>query len=422
MSSTSNFHTTTSTVRVFILLGPARKIGSRPITPIPNEIYLEIFDYVEYDPEKSRVASKRLLSSLALVCRFFCAMALPRIFKSLEFSGPAYSGDNSAPSHASFCRAIIKGQEPAASLARHVNECIFDSWRVNSDETRWVYDGFLGIYSQAIGRMPNIRQVTLSDTEIDRRLFKVVCSLKNLESLTISKCVFGDDVTDSFLRKITPLKIKSFTLSSTSTREHSAKNLSYMVSAECLEHLRSDAWPVTSKLLLGVDQNILVHLDVTGGYCLALYSLLNRSPRLETLLVNDVSDTNIESDEIAANYDSTVLMTSCRNLHTLKCPPSMVDLVAGRPLHTVMVTGVDYRRDPILPMGVTDVALLKKSTTNIRELHIPLHLYFSVSIYEHFQTLEVLSIMYSHMNYLGLKPDTPTTSVHFKKVLLYVIL
>ncbi|KAF9459261.1 hypothetical protein BDZ94DRAFT_1324934 [Collybia nuda] len=403
---------------------PVRAIGSRLLTPIPNEIYCEIFDYSECALDFSRVAQNRLLSNLALVCRFFCALALPRIFKSLKFSG--YDKDT-APSNAPFCRAIIKGQEPAVALARHVRECTFSSWSVDLISPSWVYDGFLKIYSQAIGRMPNVRKVTLNTTDIDKRLFKAICKMKSLESLTLTRCIFGDSVTDSFLRQVSPVKIKAFTFrpspSVSQDDDHFTRALPYMVSIERLEYLNSYSWPVALKLLSSVDQNVLLHLEVDGGGCssAALCSLLNRSPRLEVLEVNMVDDTSIiQSDSAATNHDNVVLKTSCRNLHTLKCPPTMINLVPGRPLHTVMITEVAHRENIGL-LGAAEVALLKKSTKEIRVLHIPLHLYLSVSICEHFPDLQVLHLIRGVMGHTTSKEYIPDTPEHLDKILMKII-
>ena len=132
----------------YIYVAPGRYAGTKELPLIPNKVYFKIFDYIEPSNLMSVSEYKRILSNLALVCRFFCAVLLPQIFKSLTFSGHPEKADTSG--YASFCRALIGGKEPACLLALHIIECTFSQWAAGEDHIESAFNGFLGFYNQVI--------------------------------------------------------------------------------------------------------------------------------------------------------------------------------------------------------------------------------------------------------------------------------
>jgi len=363
---------------------PVRLAGSTPLTPIPNEIYLEIFDYfTPSDDEVTKAECKRVLSNLALVCRFFCAMALPRIFKSLEFSG-SMCNESTKPGYASFCRAVIKGLEPAASLSRHVEKCTFEKWRVDTERLRWVYNGFLGMYGQALGRMPNLQSVVLTMVDVDKRLLKTISGLTNLQSLSVNLCTFMEDITDTVIRKLTPLKLRSFSCTDLQNKALLAKTLARIVSTSNLKDLRVSGWTVARDILAQFDkESSLVELEVYGA---------RDDPILWKVLELSKAMKNIRIDRLpGAPWPSNILSSSSMpQLRTLVAPPSLaLALVPGRPLHTVLISGDPYH----CSVGRAEIERLKHSTISIKVLQIPIDFYF-LAPFDEFPQMEVLRLYY----------------------------
>lgn len=358
---------------------PVRLAGKTPLSPLPNEIYLEIFDY--FTPTRAagltEADCKRTLSNLALVCRFFCAVALPRIFKSLEFSGTPNNDPTAELSHASFCRGIIKGQEPATSLSRHVKECTFTKWGKGPKEFKWVYNGFLGMYGQALGRMLDLQTLVLKMMEIDKRFLKTICGLKGVQSLTFDLCTFLDDITDTTIQKLTSLKLKSFSCISVSTHNIAATIFSRIICTSSLERLYVDDWPVARKILAQIDDSALVELIL--GEAKAdpiLWNVLELSRAIKVLRIFRFG---------LLGPGSPLSPASMSQLGVLEAPsPLAFTLIPGRPLHTVVIPASE---GPDV-LGIKQLGL---STVPIRVLHISVDFYFHVP-FEELRQLEVLQL------------------------------
>lgn len=365
---------------------PVRLAGKTPLNPIPNEIYVEIFDY--FTPT-SRIVGlteeadyKRTLSNLALVCRFFCAIALPRIFKSLRFSGTSNIDPTAEPSHASLCRGIIKGQEPATSLSRYVKECTFTSW---TKDPKWVYDGFLGMYGQALGRMSNLQSLTLKRMEIDKRFLKTICGLKGVQSLEMDLCGFLDDVTTTSIQKLTSLKLKNFLYKH---KPLSAEDIilaifSRIICTSSLERLHLKYWPVARQILALFDKDsALVELVLEKAEAdPILWKVLELSRAIKVL--------RIFKFDLLDPGSSPLSPSSMPQLCVLEAPSQLAfTLVPGRPLHTVIIPASENS-------DVLGIQQLRLSTVPIRVLHISVESYFDVP-FDELRQLEVLQLFYNH--------------------------
>ncbi|KIK61088.1 hypothetical protein GYMLUDRAFT_243768 [Collybiopsis luxurians FD-317 M1] len=95
---------------------PERRRGDQPLDPIPNEIYLKILSDMHH---------KEDLSKLALVCRFFASIAIPRLFKKIfiRFECDQLS-KTWKESHTRFYNVLREGDDRfAVSLCRYIREC-----------------------------------------------------------------------------------------------------------------------------------------------------------------------------------------------------------------------------------------------------------------------------------------------------------
>ncbi|KAK0451320.1 uncharacterized protein EV420DRAFT_711966 [Desarmillaria tabescens] len=108
---------------------PARRSGNWELSLIPSEIYLEIFSYFEPSDEITETQCRAIFSSLVFVCRYFCSVALPRLYRSVEFRGRKRQNAKEDPvSSLKFCLEINKGSSWACDLASSVKDCTFEDW------------------------------------------------------------------------------------------------------------------------------------------------------------------------------------------------------------------------------------------------------------------------------------------------------
>jgi hypothetical protein len=332
-------------------------------------------------------------------------MALPRIFKSIEFSGGMCKKKSTVtPNYASFCRAIIKGQEPAASLSCHVKECTFVDWSVDDTERfDWVQSGFLKMYGQALGRMSNLQSIVMDSMNIDKHLLKVLCGLKGLQSLSVKDCRFPD-ITDAVLQKITPLKLRNF---SCYVSGETAKILARIVSPPNLEYLvvRVHGWSgVRGILETFAAESSLVLLDI--AYVNdepILWKVLEISKGLKTLRIFSRFGASFQAPSRPFSP------SSLPKLSVLEAPLQLaLALVPGRPLHSVIISADGSLDSP----SCQKVDSLNKSTIPIRSLQIPVHCYLHTP-FDEFAQLETLHLCHELNNR---EPDSPPTLTWFEDV------
>ncbi|KIK34783.1 hypothetical protein CY34DRAFT_617506 [Suillus luteus UH-Slu-Lm8-n1] len=147
---------------------PLRRKGQTNLPLIPNEIYLHIFECMAPTDQPLKEQDVETFSALALVCRFFCSVALPRIFEQ-----------------------ILANSEPAKSLALYVKECTFEYWE-SDEKTKWLFP-FASLFCKAMTRMSNIRKVVFSSSFVKTDHWEALAELKQLEDLGFHFCSFIDD-------------------------------------------------------------------------------------------------------------------------------------------------------------------------------------------------------------------------------------
>ncbi|KAG2073819.1 hypothetical protein BDR04DRAFT_1141079 [Suillus decipiens] len=175
---------------------PLRRNGQTNLPLIPNEIYLAIFDCIAPTDQPLRERHIEIFSALALVCRFFCSVALPRVFECITFSGDMEDGNRAQASRKTkWARQIVANTEPSKSVALYVKECTFKSWDL-SEEAKWLLFPFATLYCQAMMRMSNIRKVFFSGSFVKNDHWEALVELKQLDILEFYSCSFIEDPPD----------------------------------------------------------------------------------------------------------------------------------------------------------------------------------------------------------------------------------
>jgi hypothetical protein len=346
-----------------------RSLDNKPLSLIPNEVYLDIFDQLHSTEELNASEYKNALSNLALVCKFFCAIALPRLFEKMTFCATSLGQGTIA-----FCRQLVNNQSMAPSLALYVKSCVFSEWlpqhALGSTWTR----SFLQLCTHSLARLVNVEELTLSKIPVNRTFWDAICSLKNLRSLTVHGCDFEDETfTDSQatlnLTRIElhgcrlPLRITDF-INSSQLRVLQTSDIAFAILLFCrsIDFVLED---------LGV---IFGHQQDNEVNIAALQVILARTPLVTTLSITVPPTNNSEPT-------FTLPLPPLPMLRKLECPWYMLNnLASGRSLKEISVPCVEV--PSTLAEFVSEQGFqpsFECSMSDIESLRIPLQVYLEVS-------------------------------------------
>lgn len=349
---------------------------------------MEIFNYLrppDCDPWISSVY-RRDFSRVALVCRFFCSVMLPWIFESMTFAGK--NSDGIALNYAPFCRSVIHGCGSARIMATYVKRCSLTDWvpdRYNSPSS-WCNMEFQLLYSRALALMPNVEELRLMKTYIDKNLLKSIMELKCLTSLSLDYCTLLK-TKDKHIRKLSTLRLKSFHFFESPWMVRTSVEISVISQSLCLDSLltiRTNCWPLVTRI---AEQNCNLPLreldivavrdeDVVRDVEL-LPKIFQKTPALKKLRISSAgpSQRDVELDDLLPALDD------------VSCPVFLLkSLVPGRPISSIKITTSSLTE-------LTDIqSLFKKSTHKIRSLCVPIHAYRTIPFWKHFPDLESLRV------------------------------
>ncbi|KIK62895.1 hypothetical protein GYMLUDRAFT_84303 [Collybiopsis luxurians FD-317 M1] len=165
---------------------PDRRRGDRDLDCIPNEIYLKIISEVDDDAE---------LRNLALVCRFFASVVLPRLFEEIYIE--TYSSrlwkSNGYPK---LYRALREGSDPhAISVCKYIRTCKMRHF--NFGAIKPPRPSSLVSYLEDLQKMPNLTSLSLTNMELSKDILKIISQLSNLASLYLDHCYPSVDITEA---------------------------------------------------------------------------------------------------------------------------------------------------------------------------------------------------------------------------------
>lgn len=375
--------------------GPIRQRG---LSPIPNEIYMEIFSYLRPPGSEPWVdpVYRRGFSRVALVCRFFCSVMLPWIFESIEFAGKNLNGSPSS-NHAPFCRSILHGCGSAQAMATHVKLCSFSDWisDPNDPPLSWCNMEFQTLYSRALALMPNVEELKLRKIYINKPLLKSIMKLKRLTSLSLDLCRIGK-AKDKDIHKLSTLGLKSLRLFGSLERlgtlvDDDTLLISQSLCLDSLLMVHTNCWSFVTRI---AEQNFhlpLRELDIVEAHDVErLPKIFQKTPALKKLTISSA-----RTSQHKIQFDNDALPV----LDELSCPPFLLQsLIPGRPISRIGIM-TDTWTETI------DIQLFKKSTCKIRSLCVPIYLYFKIiPFWEHFSDLESLRLEFrsNRRNYLPL--------------------
>ncbi len=435
----------TSSLSLTFSLAPERRSGNQELSLIPSEIYLEIFSYFEPSDEITEAQCKAVFSRLAFVCRFFCSVALPRLYRSVVFRGhKRESGKKEPVSYLKFCLEINKGSSWACDLTCHVTDCSFEHWIPGSPSQRPLYAEFLRVYCKAMVKMGEIQSVTLDSVMISHRLLKSIAKMKKLKRLVVRECELDQDFTEVDISKLRSLPIEEFTLVSGMfpIPAHASANHSI-----CAAHQRPSS---SFALLRGVPNTSDVVLDahmwddssmssvmnsqltrLTLGTVLyeanlpQLAHVLNHLPSLTHLRITSLTLVSVRHS--ATDPAFPLASSSLPRLRVLACPPLLAILFPKRALNELDITG--YISEPAISLvhiyfNVNDdtIQTLARTTAAIHTLSIYSDMVsHGDSIIRHFPHLRKLHVIYGDRRPCVVVGEESLTSVLEVRILFVLV-
>ena len=337
------------------------------------------------DPAQ-RAEYRTILSNLALVCRFFCAACLPRVFRVMEYSGQVHG--ESTPSYAKFCRELNAGDETACYLAQHVKECTISHWMQAVEKGQWVFGNFLKVYIKSITSLVNLEALRLHRVPIDLKFLEALGALEKLKLLSVSSCDFQPLTKDN--KWVTgSLKVAHFELWA-HRNDALLAPLSQIICSNFLRTLRTDNWGFSKAVMSqSVSFNIeALTIPIAISEVMHVRSFLNRNPNITDLSIfGPISILPYQLSYPILDLDPS----SIPQLSRLECSPCFLDgLVPGRPLKLIKI---NWTPDDILP-SLEDVekmlSAIRKSTAPLTVLRVPADVYVAAPFHRIFPQLEIL--------------------------------
>jgi hypothetical protein len=173
-----------------------RLVPGRPGPPIPDELLLEILDYIAPGPSFSPGECDVINAVLSQTCRLFASVAIPRRFRDLHF--PALSG--AAPAWLQMVRTGDPDDRVAAlhvaSLVRSVSVNVLPGGRPvgRNEDTDYALSAgdFLRLASalDSLLLLPHLTRLTLCDMLVTGQLLDIIANMKTLQRLTLELCCF----------------------------------------------------------------------------------------------------------------------------------------------------------------------------------------------------------------------------------------
>jgi hypothetical protein len=362
---------------------PERRNADINLPCIPQDVYLAIFDQIQRDEHGDDRNFKLLLINLSLVCRFFNAVFVPRLFESIRVLQDT-RGKGPYPRAISFCKDLINDREPARTLGLHVRSCTFG--KLGHRNLKFAQ------HSKAILRFVNLRSLSLSGIVITSTLFEAISALEHLTSLSINHSQLSPDL-DS-IPNLT-LHLTSFTFVGIYSLSPFSGRLARLVASpsvrvlhtSCVDFLRVF---MSQPIEFGLEE---LTFPLTGNAIPDLVRFLNRTPTITTLSFL------IYSWETPMSFNG-LLPSALPRLKALHCPSCLAaDFIPGRPLKRINLdapaiptqAGVGFA-ETSLGDGCRLFSLLRQSTAAIEMLHVPVDMYYVASFGDNFPALRILHL------------------------------
>ncbi|KAF8885388.1 hypothetical protein CPB84DRAFT_1712682 [Gymnopilus junonius] len=382
---------------------PVRQRGKKVLPPIPNEIYLEIFKHLRppmFDPWFDR-NTVRHLACLALVCRFFCSIAVPWMFESLEIMFRATKSGKASRNRQKFCTNVAERMATATAAANLVKRCSICCFTIAIDEPEdpaAVERECLSLYSKAMWHMSSLNELLLSSISLTKEFVLSVANLQNLKALSIHDCSLADEVNIRHLRGVSSLRLERLVATFTDTDGQAildgntaAAMHSFFdqLTYSSMLDLSTSSWYLIKQLakcdevlpLQKLSMYFVNDLDVMA-------TLFQRTPFLKTLRALGIIPL-LEDPDLIFHLDTKVLPM----LEDTEAPvPVLSALVPGRPISTLRILQLAEMYPKIED---EEIKAFTSSSSFIHFMQIPGRLYNELPFHQHFPHLHILQMNFT---------------------------
>ncbi|CAK5274160.1 unnamed protein product [Mycena citricolor] len=401
---------------------PARRSGHRSLSLIPNEVYLEIFAYLEprdgYGTLDAR-ESNHIFVNLSRVCRLFCAASLTALYRRVRFS--ARNEDHTARTRGmnpdalcallvrrpprdamdTFGRSSASEIELAKMIASWVRECVFDAWAEPRGRIPYAHL-FLERNWRAVRRMSGLTALTLRSTPITKALLRTLSALSGtLKRLSLRACALESVLTDKQSQWLDSLRLD--VLEVFETFESWEDIPLEAIRLKDIVEFRTDSWPYAEHFLKSSYSRLrCLELHDVSDIPLLL-RFLEKAPTLHALTVQSIMTDHSETPRV--ELDSETLP----QLDALTVPPMLLQFLSRGTVRTLSLLGEEshlYDEEiaffpQLRALTETDLASLFRSEAPacIEGLAIPEHLYSVFSVHSRFPSLTCLVLSFDHQNY-----------------------
>lgn len=344
---------------------------------------------------------REILTNLALVCRFFSSLALPRIFAKITFSGSPGASDDRSANTSRFCRAILKEQEPAKTLAQFVKFCKFSYWLTGP--VSLTRDAFFLMYCNALAKMTRVESLELSSVAIDKRLLRAMKKMHHLKSLHFSGCSFAQELCLGEVKTFAQtLALQSLVIAGPvpehTTPFHDA--FTSVLNFGLLKSLVVDSWAIVKHLSQHTSplplENLTIHVVEDSSLLPALFRNTPELIQLHIYRINALHPDALDPVDIPSDL--------LPKLSVFDGPPALAALlVPSRPLHKAWLLGTLVSEGTI-PSSLPSLdnslwEALGKAAAPINEIVIPKHFYTLSPLADHLPNVLTLRLSWCHANW-----------------------
>jgi hypothetical protein len=388
-------------------IAPDRRREDHSALPfIANEIYLEIFDYfVPSQHVFSEAECRSILANLALVCRFFCAVSLPRIFKTITFTP---NGNTNFGGQSDWCKKVINNHKSAISLAAYVKTCRFSDWGPPPRFGVWVYSACLTQRTEAFSRFQNLESLYLTEVSITQPFFLYVVAKDTLKSVSIIDCEFKPPEREWDLSRFQPRWSTIHIARSLPYTGSYTGPLSILASSPNLQTYDVDDDDLADAIFSRpVQFDKLRELFVRKPDTLEAF--LDRTPSIETL--HWMPGPNTTSHSLTHKSLPCIQEVSCTTINDhllseLITKPSLQRIRLSRSVNGGADNQVIWE-------------LLQRAGRSVRLLAIPIHVYSCAPLYTKFPVLDKLEISCYSRTGSKVSRQSPSFMTQYFALMLY---
>ncbi|TFK56796.1 hypothetical protein OE88DRAFT_1650265 [Heliocybe sulcata] len=162
-----------------------RREGEKTLVEVPEDIWVQVFEHLG-SATKDRKQYKDELASISLVCRSFCVICHPLLFRDVKFDvSSIHRGDGDDLRQLSWCQHVIGNMGKPATVGLSVKS--YTLWNSRASEEPDIR-ALMKRHIYVIPFLRNLRDLTLKSLVLDGSFLETIEAVHTLESLVIRDC------------------------------------------------------------------------------------------------------------------------------------------------------------------------------------------------------------------------------------------